>query len=398
MVNFQQPPLRRVGVIGGGQLAWMMAPAAAKLDLELRVQTPKADDPAAAIAHRTLLGAVQDPAVTQALAAESDVITFENEFVDLPALENLADEGVVFAPPLSALAPLLDKYEQRCFLEQLGIAVPEFLALGEVPLGDRHHWQNPLGYPVVLKARRLGYDGQGTSVIHTAGALQAILAREGFEPFLLEQFIPFERELALMAARSGAGEQASYPLVETQQENQVCRWVIAPAAVPPGVALEAGAIARTILEKLDYVGILGIEFFLAPPLADQSAPRLLVNEIAPRTHNSGHYSLNACVTSQFEQQLRAVTQRPLGETSLTSPGAVMVNLLGFETANHPYGAQRQQLAQLSNAHLYWYGKGESRPGRKLGHVTVLLPEVEEEARQRAARAAIAQIDRIWAKP
>lgn len=397
MIN-QQQPLQRVGVIGGGQLAWMMAPAAQKLGLELRVQTPLATDPAGAIAQEMLLGDIQDGAVTRALAVRSDVITFENEFVDLGALSELAAQGVQFAPSLAALAPLLDKSVQRRFLADCAIAVPQFLALAAVPPGERSHWQNPFGFPVVLKARRLGYDGQGTMVLRSPAALQTVLDREGFEPFLLEEFIPFERELAVMAARNGAGEQAIYPVVETYQVDQVCHWVIAPAAVDRAIAERATAIAQTLLSRLDFVGILGIEFFLAPPGPGESELRLLVNEVAPRTHNSGHYSLDACVTSQFEQQLRAVTQRPLGETHLTGPGAVMVNLLGFETTASQYEAQRQQLAQIPGAHLYWYGKHESRPGRKLGHVTVLLTESEAAARQQAAKQAIAQIDRIWSKP
>lgn len=381
-------PITNIGVIGGGQLAWMMGPAAKELGLSLQIQTPSKDDPAVAIAAHTQLGAIQDVAVTQALAAQCDVITFENEFVDLAALEALAQSGTHFAPALSSLQPLLDKFDQRRYLQGQNIPVPEFIALESVAEGDRPTWQNPLGFPVVLKARRLGYDGQGTSVIKTAEELKAVLDREGFDPFLLEAFVPFERELAIMAARSSSGDIVTYPVVETQQENQVCAWVLAPAAVSAELKQEVEAIAQRILTGLNFVGILGVELF-------QTGEQVQVNEIAPRTHNSGHYSLDACATSQFEQQLRAVSDRPLGPANLTVPAAVMVNLLGYESARSDYTEKRQQLENLPNAHLYWYGKAESRPGRKLGHVTLNLTATDPAAQRQEAEAAIAAVRQIW---
>jgi len=386
-------PKTRIGIIGGGQLAWMMGPAAQKLGLSLQIQTPSETDPAVAIANQTQLGAIQDIAATQALAAQSDVITFENEFVDLAALEALAAAGTTFAPALKSLLPLLDKFDQRSYLQQQDIPVPRFIALETVPERDRPTWQNPLGFPVVLKARRLGYDGQGTSVIETAAALRAVLEREGFDPFLLEAFVPFERELAIMAAQSSSGEIVTYPVVETKQENQVCAWVLAPAAVSDELRQEVEAIARRILTGLDFVGILGVELFQTSD--DVRGDQVQVNEIAPRTHNSGHYSLDACTTSQFEQQLRAVSDRPLGSAELTVPGAVMINLLGYESVRSDYVAQRQQLADLPNAHLYWYGKAEARPGRKLGHVTINLSSGDSAARKVEAERAIAAVRQIW---
>ena len=377
-----------IGIIGGGQLAWMMGPAAQKLGLALQIQTPSKDDPAVAIATQTELGAIQDVTVTRTLASHSDVITFENEFVDLAALDSLAQSGVIFAPALSSLQPLLDKFDQRSSLQKQNIPVPQFIALESIPEGDRPSWQNPFGFPVVLKARRLGYDGQGTSVIKTAEELKSVLDREGFEPFLLEAFVPFERELAIMAARSSSGNIVTYPVVETKQENQVCAWVLAPAAISKEIEQEVAAIAQRILTGLNFVGILGVELF-------QTGNQVQVNEIAPRTHNSGHYSLDACATSQFEQQLRAVSDRPLGDASLTVPAAVMVNLLGYESARSDYSSQREQLAALPNAHLYWYGKAESRPGRKLGHVTLNLTSADRITQRQEAEQAIAAVHQIW---
>lgn len=379
---------QQVGVIGGGQLAWMMAAAKQALGIELRIQTPSAEDPAVAIATQTFLGPIQDLSTTQKLAAQSEVVTFENEFVNLQDLAPLEAAGVVFAPSLRSLSPLLDKYEQRSYLQKLGLPTPEFLALESVPERDRPTWQSPLGFPVVLKARRLGYDGKGTSVLKSAAELRSVLSREGFDPFLLEKFVPFERELAVMAARNALGEVSVYPIVETQQVQQVCRWVLAPADLPAALEQKVQAMVEQLLEALDVVGIFGIELF-------EAGGEILINETAPRTHNSGHYTLDACVTSQFEQQLRAVTGRSLGDPRLKYPGAVMVNLLGFESAQNNYEEKQKKLAALPHAHLYWYGKMESRPGRKLGHVTVTLLSEDIPKRRQEAEAAIAAIDAIW---
>ncbi len=379
---------QRVGVIGGGQLAWMMAAARETLGIVLNVQTPSSEDPAVAIASQTFLGAIQDLATTRALAAHSDVITFENEFVNLADLASLEAEGVTFAPSLASLAPLLDKYEQRSYLKRLGLPTPDFLALADVPEETRSQWQNPLGFPVVLKARRLGYDGKGTSVLKTEAELRAVLEAEGFEPFLLEKFVPFDRELAVMAARNDAGEVSVYPVVETQQVQQVCRWVLAPAGISAELEHRVQTMVKQLLDGLNVVGIFGIELF-------EAQGDILINETAPRTHNSGHYTLDACVTSQFEQQLRAVTGRSLGDPHLKYSGAVMVNLLGFESAESDYEEKQKKLAAISGAHLYWYGKKASRPGRKLGHVTVTLSAADARERRQEADAAIAAIDAIW---
>ena len=392
--------IKRVGVIGGGQLAWMMAGAAGKLGIELVIQTPHTSDPAVAIASETIFAPVDDAQGTAALASRCDAITFENEFVDLEALSLLAQQEICFRPSLQVLAPLLDKYNQRCYLKQLGLPVPNFVALEEFRSQEsgvttQNSEFNPslltTRFPVVLKARRHGYDGQGTFIVKDLNTLQQKLEasstkQPGEQPlFLLEEFIPFERELAVIAARSSAGEIVTYPIVETQQQDQVCRRVLVPADISPDVVAEIEAIAHTLLHSLQAVGIFGIELFLTPE------GKVLVNEIAPRTHNSGHFSLDACEVSQFEQHLRAVCGLPLGNPALSCDGAGMVNLLGYEHSEKDYLAQRQPIEQIPRSHVHWYGKTTSRPGRKLGHVTVLL-----EAENRDEREAIAQtVESIW---
>jgi 5-(carboxyamino)imidazole ribonucleotide synthase len=388
--------IRQVGVIGGGQLAWMMLGAAQQLGVDLVLQTPLATDPAiqnslqAGLnqAVNAVLAPIADAQATARLAQQCQVITFENEFVDLPALSLLEAQGVCFRPKLSVLESLLDKYEQRRFLQSLNLPVPPSarIAAQDSPqtLG--------LGFPLVIKSRRHGYDGQGTFILQNAAELEQFWQRFGAADanrFMAEAFVPFERELAIMAARSVTGDIALYPVIETQQQQQVCHWAIAPAHIPPATQTQIEAIATTLLNKLGAVGIFGIELFLTKD------GQVFVNEIAPRTHNSGHLTLEACHTSQFEQHLRAVCGLPLGDPSLQTAGAVMVNLLGFETSHAAYPEKRDRLSEIPNAKVYWYSKTESKPGRKLGHVTVLSDRSDRES-----AVAIAQhIEALWyAKP
>lgn len=372
----QYQKIQRVGVIGGGQLAWMMADAATKLGVDLIIQTSDRDDPAVSIAKDIILAEIDDAQATIELATRCDVITFENEFINLDELLHLTRQGVIFRPSLSVLKPLLDKYEQLCYLQDLGLPVPKFWKWGtEI---------ESLSFPLVLKARRHGYDGQGTFIVKDIESLKS----QGSSDILVQEFIPFERELAVIAARSVTGEVKVYPVVETQQENQVCRRVFVSDENSELVA-EIEAIAQTLLNSLAVVGVFGIELFIT------KNNKLLINEIAPRTHNSGHYTLDACETSQFEQHLRAVCGLPLGSTALKARGAVMVNLLGYEFGENDYLTKRQQLAQIPNASVWWYGKTESRPGRKLGHVTVLVDEQNSETIHLKAEAIARQIENIW---
>jgi 5-(carboxyamino)imidazole ribonucleotide synthase len=378
--------MKRIGVIGGGQLAWMMASAAQTLGIELVIQTPHNNDVAVSLAAETVLADVDDVAATAVLATKCDVITFENEFVDLDGLGKLATaENVCFLPPLAALAPLLDKYTQRCYLRDLGLPVPNF-ALLEQP-------QLPSGFkfPVVVKARRNGYDGQGTFIIKDASTLESLYHRYPDTPFLLEEFVKFDRELAVIAARGVNGEVITYPILETQQEDQVCRRVFTLDKLPAEIVETCNSIAAQLLTSLGAVGVFGIELFLT---ADG---KVSVNEIAPRTHNSGHLTIEACATSQFSQLIRAVAGLPLGSTALTCEGAVMVNLLGYEDAQTDYLAKRQQLSALPNTYVHWYGKPEARIGRKLGHVTIILAkELNNERDYRAQAEALArQVEQIW---
>ena len=372
-----------IGVIGGGQLAWMLAPAAEKLGMKLIVQTPNPTDPAVALAQDAVFAAVTDVAATASLADQCDVITFENEFIDVPGLQQLAAQGVRFHPALEVLSLVLDKLDQRQFFDRIGLPNPRYTSLEAGESADLLVSKAAaIGFPLVMKTRRLGYDVYGTFVVQTFAELQAAWQQTGHAPILLEEFVPFERELAVMVARSASGEVAVYPTVETQQVDQICRRVIAPARVSPEVAKTVAQLGQTLAEQLPLVGIVGIECFLT---RDQ---RVLINEIAPRTHNSGHYTIDACATSQFEQQLRAVSGRPLAASDLLCPQAVMVNLLGLNASLEEHLKRLADLKDIARAKVYWYGK-EPRPGRKLGHITLCLGADD------APEQAVARVEQLW---
>ncbi len=372
-----------VGVIGSGQLAQMLALAARQLGIPLIVQAAAPTDPAVAVADGVVWGSVTDTQATAQLLQRCPVVTFENEFIPLPELQKLDPEGSHFRPRLHTLEPLLDKLHQRQFLAELGVPVPAFWPAETADLPS-------LSFPLVLKRRRQGYDGQGTRILPDPATLQQALAEYAGIPLLVEEWIPFERELAVMVARGLTGEIQIYPVVETVQVNQVCRHVLVPAPVPPTIEAGIRDLAVKVMEKLDAVGVFGIELFWVPPPHPKAG--IWVNEISPRVHNSGHYTLEACHTSQFEQHLRAILGLPLGDPSLKCGGAVMVNLLGYEHSNRDYAEQRQRLAAIPQATVHWYYKTPARPGRKLGHVTVCLPTAPSP--QQAA-ALVRTLESLW---
>ena len=379
-------PRQSIGVVGGGQLAWMLADAAHQLGIALHVQTPSPADPAFAVASSVVQADLRHVPATRELAQRCEVITFENEWVDLKALAPLAMEGVLFMPSLEALAPLVCKRQQRALLQNLDLPTPAWCELpadGVLPAG--------MAFPLMAKAVVGGYDGKGTAVLRDQADLDALVARVEPVDWILEAFVEFELELSQLACRDSQGQVHCYPLVQTHQHHQVCDWVLAPAAVPHGVQAFARNIAASLLTALQYEGVLSIELFYG-------AAGLQVNEIAPRTHNSGHVTIEASHTSQFEQQVRIAAGLPMGPVGLKVPGALMVNLLGFESSSSDYPSQRAELAALPGASLHWYGKQGSSPGRKLGHITLLLEGDSPQERQQQAMERLEQVRRIWPLP
>ena len=361
----------------------MLADAAKQLGIALHVQTPGPADPAIPAAASVVQAGLRDLPATRELAQRCDAITFENEWIDIQGLEPLAMEGVMFTPSLQALAPLVCKRSQRQLLQRLHLPTPtwgELPANGVLPDG--------LAFPLMAKASTGGYDGKGTALLNSQADLNALIARVEPTDWILESFVDFELELSQLACRDQQGVVQCYPLVQTHQHHQVCDWVLAPASVPHAVQAFSRNIAASLLTSLQYVGVLSIELFYGPA-------GLQVNEIAPRTHNSGHVTIEAALTSQFEQQVRIVAGMEMGPVGLKVPGALMVNLLGFEHSQSDYLEQRQALSGLPAATVHWYGKQGSSPGRKLGHVTLVLDAELAEQRQHLAMERLEQVRRIW---
>ena len=377
-----------IGVVGGGQLARMLVQAAAQRDVPIAVQTSDPADPAAGLASRLVAADPRDVAGTRELVVGCDGITFENEWVNIDALLPLEQQGVRFQPSLAALSPLVDKLSQRQLLDDLAIPSPPWCPLSLISPAQP---ALPQGwtFPVMAKASRGGYDGKGTVVLRDIDGLAQLLRAVPADDWLLESWVDYELELALVVSRDQRGRIRHFPLVQTHQHQQVCDWVLAPAPVDPSVAALAYNVAASLMTKLGYVGVLALEFFYGPA-------GLQVNEIAPRTHNSGHFSIEACTSSQFDQQLCIAAGLPVPDPELKSRGALMVNLLGLDPElNDPLDQRLQALEAMPGLHLHWYGKSPETPGRKLGHVTLLLEGETVAKRRDEAESALAAIRRIW---
>jgi 5-(carboxyamino)imidazole ribonucleotide synthase len=369
--------MTRLGILGGGQLAQMLTQAAISLGIETVIFERTSDSPAARLTHHQVVGQWEDEATLSQFASLCDLVTLENEFVDASVLRHLEARGLSVYPSAATLAAVQDKLLQKQCMQGAGIPVPAFCEVNTPE--DVKHAATELDYPLILKARRDGYDGYGNATLNSSDDIipeWERLSKNG-RKLLVEQFVPFERELAVMVVRSRNGEIRSYPVVETVQENHICHIVRAPAPILSEIAERARTLAEQAVVAIDGVGVFGVELFL---LAHGD---IVYNEIAPRPHNSGHYTIEACITSQFENHLRAVLGWPLGDTAMRSPAAVMVNLLGKRNGEAQHDGIKAAL-NIPDAHLHLYGKREVRVGRKMGHVTVLgnsLEEAEILARQ-----------------
>ena len=377
-----------IGVVGGGQLARMLVQAATQRQVPIAVQTSNQGDPAAGLASRVVSADPWDVAGTRDLVVGCDGITFENEWVNIDALLPLEQQGVRFRPSLAALSPLVDKLSQRQLLNDLAIPSPPWCPLSLLSPAQPALPQGWV-FPVMAKASRGGYDGKGTVVLRDIEDLAQLMRAVTADDWLLEAWVDYELELALVVSRDSRGRIRRFPLVQTHQHQQVCDWVLAPAPVDPSVSALAYNVAASLMTKLSYVGVLALEFFYGPA-------GLQVNEIAPRTHNSGHFSIEACTSSQFDQQLCIAAGLPVPEPELKSRGALMVNLLGLDPERHaPLDQRLQSLEAMPGLYLHWYGKSPETSGRKLGHVTVLLEGESVLKRREEAEAALAAIRRIW---
>nr|WP_280472956.1 5-(carboxyamino)imidazole ribonucleotide synthase [Nocardia asiatica] len=379
-----------VTMIGGGQLARMTHQAAIALGQRLRVLAENPDDPAAQVSPEVVLGSHTDLTALRKAAVGSHALTFDHEHVPTEHLEALVAEGVNVQPPPHALVYAQDKLAMRVKLSALGLPVPAFTAVTSVDdavrFGEEHEWR------IVLKAVRGGYDGRGVWMPESAEAAASIVTDQlahGVQ-LLAEAKIDLRRELSAMVARSPFGQAATWPVVETVQRKGQCAVVIAPAPdLPEDTAAEAETMALNLAGALGVVGVMAVELF------ETAEGKLLVNELAMRPHNSGHWGMDGARTGQFEQHLRAVLDYPLGDTAPLAPVTVMANILGAPQA--PAMSMDERLhhlfARIPQAKVHLYGKGE-RPDRKIGHVNILGDDVAE-VREKAERAAHWMSHAVW---
>jgi 5-(carboxyamino)imidazole ribonucleotide synthase len=372
-----------LGILGGGQLGRMTLQAASRLGVDVVIAERFADSPAARLTSRSLVfsRSWDDAAMLDQLARLCDVVTLENEFVDWRVLRALEQRGVAVRPSPASVGVVQDKLSQKQALAQAELPVPAFRQIDDPH--DLRAAGAELGWPLMLKARRDGYDGRGNRVVTDPSAAETACAELGWPERTLfaEALVEFHCELASLVVRGLDGEVAQYPVVQTVQDPalHICREVLAPADLPPSVAQQAAAIARGAIEAVGGVGAFGVELFL---LRDG---QVLINELAPRPHNSAHYTIEACWASQFENHVRAVLGLPLGDPGMRASAAAMVNLLGT-TAEPIDAASVAQAMAEPRTFLHLYGKADNRPGRKMGHVTA-VDATHDQARARARSAA-----------
>jgi len=373
-----------LGILGGGQLAKMLAQSAYQLGLQVAIIEHGENSPAGIMTKFEFSGGWSSETDLDEFIKVSDIITLENEFINPEILKKIAERRLCF-PTAETIALIQDKFIQKQTFCSAGIPTTEFEAIDSVQ--SALDFGAKYGFPFVLKTRTLGYDGYGNATIRTANdahsAWNKFTQTEEPRELMAERFVNFTKELAVMVARNRRGEVAVYPCVETIQENHICRVVIAPAQIEVGLQHLAKEIALACVEAINGVGVFGVEMFLT------NNGSILVNEIAPRPHNSGHYTIEACHTSQYENGVRSVCNLPLGSPEMVAPAAVMVNLLGERSGSGIPDSVVDTL-KYPTASLHLYGKSSSRKGRKMGHITT-LGQTADEALQAAIGAAKAVV-------
>ena len=370
----------RIGIVGGGQLAKMTALPAMELGCEIVILEKAKNAPASCLAADVLYGDWDDPKNLLKLADKVDVVSLENEFVDANSLKAVEAAGHHLYPSSKTIGMVQDKLIQKQALNEAGISVTPFAAVNSRE--EIIQQAKKLGWPLVLKARRNGYDGKGNATLNSDKDIEdAWIKLDGENRELyVEGFCSFSGELAIMVTRGTDGTMVNYPVVESVQKNHICHIVRAPARIEESIANQAIELARKAVSTIDGVGSIGVEMFLTKD------NQIILNEMAPRVHNSGHYTIEACECSQFENHVRAITGMPLGSTKMISPAAVMINMLGEEEGTG-YPAGIDEALKVDSAHIHVYGKATTNIGRKMGHITALGETIEaaEEIANRAAK-------------
>jgi phosphoribosylaminoimidazole carboxylase PurK protein len=384
---------KRIGIVGGGQLGRLIAIDAKKLGFIVNVIDPTPNSPAGRIADHQIVANYNDEKAIRELAKISDFLTFEIELANAKILDELSEKGLQINPSAKTLTIIKDKLTQKQFLKKAKIPVADFVEIKSTSNSSiTEQWNNEtlkqiadeikrvakkIGYPFLLKARFDAYDGRGNALIKNEKQINKSLEKLRGRKLYVEKFVPFTKELAIMVGRNTKNEIISYPVVETIHKNNICHIVIAPAPVNKIILTKAKKLAEKVMKYLQGAGMFGIEMFLT------KNEKVFINEIAPRVHNSGHYTIEATETSQFEQHARAITSMPFGSTKLKMPSAVMINILGERDGNaEPKGIKEAE--KIPGVKVHIYDKLQTRKERKMGHITVVgnsLHETLKKAKQ-----------------
>ncbi|CAN5188816.1 5-(carboxyamino)imidazole ribonucleotide synthase [soil metagenome] len=366
----------RIGIVGGGQLGRMLAFEAKKMGFVVSVTDPTPQSPAGQVSDHQIVADYQDEKAIRELAKRSDFLTFEVELANAKILDELSEQGLQVNPSAKTLTIIKDKLKQKDFLAKVGIPVAEFLQV--TTRTDIINAGMKFGYPMLLKARFDAYDGRGNALVSSPKDIEVGLEKLKGRDLYVEKFVPFVKELAIMVARNAKGEIKTYSVVETMHKNNICHTVLAPAPVSALVKKRAKNVAIMVMKHLKGAGVFGIEMFLTKD------KNVLINEIAPRVHNSGHYTIEGAFTSQFEQHIRAIAGLPLGSTELTHPAIAMVNILGERTGDVQVTGIEKALA-IPGVSVHIYGKAQTKVERKMGHITAVGKTIDE-AHKKAKRA------------
>ncbi|MBR0874348.1 5-(carboxyamino)imidazole ribonucleotide synthase [Bradyrhizobium tropiciagri] len=350
-----------IGILGGGQLGRMLAMAAARLGLRCQVFSPDPDSPAFDVVQAATCAEYADVEALELFANDVNVVTYEFENVPAATAMVLAARRPVL-PAQKILETTQDRLVEKDFVSKLGIGTADYADVSSV--ATLHAAIARIGLPAVIKTRRFGYDGKGQAIVRDGDDIDQIWEDLGTKSAILEAFVPFEREISVIAARSASGQVECFDVTENEHRDHILKTSRAPAAIPDALAAQARAIAEKIASALDYVGVLAVELFVVP---GNGAPTVLVNEIAPRVHNSGHWTLDGASISQFEQHIRAIAGWPLGKPVRHGEVVTMTNLIGDDILSY------EQWLTVPGATVHLYGKGAPRPGRKMGHVTEVTP-------------------------
>lgn len=361
-----------IGIIGGGQLGRMMTQAAHSLGFRVIVLDPTPHSPASQIAEKQIIGDFTHEKAIKKLAKQIDYLIFEIESANEKALSDLEKKGIFINPSPKTLSIIKDKYQQKIFLQQAKIPT-----VSSFPVDTKEEIlkiAKKIGYPFLLKSRFEAYDGRGNFVIKKRTDINIGIKKLEKSNLYIEKFVPFSKELAVIIARDKKGKIATYPVVETTQKNNICHTCIVPANINTRIEKKARLLAKKVMNKLGGAGVFAIEMFLTK---DGS---VLVNEIAPRVHNSGHFTIEGCQTSQFEQHLRAITGMDLGKTSLIVPAIAMVNILGERNGKARVKGIKQAL-DIPGVTVHMYGKEDVKVERKMGHITAVANSSQEALRK-----------------